>query len=218
MLVPLAILQFLHVYPVAGSQTAWGRVAVCVPCAIVMAAAADRLPGWREVGPALRALTVGVLAVLTVAIAGFLPLAEWHNYGERVPLKLPGTTLIRVAPREARLLHLLTRSVKQHCDTFYSAPVIDSLYIFSRLPNPTGHLADAPGALNGKEQREVARQLRDWHERGKRVCIVRDTERMNQWQSSSYGNGVLGRALSHYTRQVDIIGRYTISIENTRTK
>src|SRR5205085_10579549 len=45
-LVPLAILQMLHAYPVAGSQRAWGLVTMCVPCLIAVGAGLQRLPAW----------------------------------------------------------------------------------------------------------------------------------------------------------------------------
>ena len=145
LLVPLAILQFLHAYPVAGSQIAWVTRVRVRARAIVIAAAADRLPGWREVGPAVRSVDRGVLAVLTV-VARRVPspraVAQLRRPG---PAQAPGDA---VGPRHdepVRHLHHLVKNVQRHCDTFYSAPGIDSLYLYTRLPNPTGLLADGPG-------------------------------------------------------------------------
>src|SRR5207248_551347 len=118
-LVPIATLQLLHAYPVAGSQVAWSRVAACVPCVIAMAAATDRFPSWHEVGPKVRGVAVGAIAVLTVAVAGFLPVTQWHNYSQHIELNLPGTHYIHVPPRQYDTLHNLVQNVRRHCDTFY---------------------------------------------------------------------------------------------------
>ena len=168
-LVPLAILQMLHAYPVAGSQVAWARVVVCVPCVVAVAAAADRFPGWREIGPGVRTLAVGATAVFLIAVSGFIPLTLWHNYDHHVPLDLAGTRFVRVEPHQANILHKLTKALKRDCDTFYSAPAFDSLYIYTGLPTPTGLLADAPGALSKKEQTELAGQLATLHRGEARV-------------------------------------------------
>jgi hypothetical protein len=213
-LVPLSILQFLHAYPVAGSQVAWSRVVMCVPCAVVMAAAVDRLPGWREVGPAVRGFAITAVAMLTVALAGFVPLTQWRNYERHIPLGLPGAALVRVTAHEGVVLRKLTRTVQHNCDTFYSAPAFNSLYLYTKLPNPTGMLADTPGALNAKEQREIASALRERHSKGERVCIVRDSERTDRWLDSSYGDGPLGDSLAHYTKKIAHIGQYTVSVYN----
>ena len=101
-LVPLAILQFLHVYPVVGSQVAWGRVAVCVPCVIAMAVAVERFPTWQQVGAPLRALGVGSLGLVLVVATGFLPTALWREYDRHVAIGLPGTRLVRVARSRGR--------------------------------------------------------------------------------------------------------------------
>jgi hypothetical protein len=213
-LVPLAILQSLHAYPIAGSQIAWARVAVCVPCCVAIAIAVNRFPTWQVAQPALRALAVGALGLMLVVVAGFLPMGVWHKYDRYVALKLPGARLVHVAASEAKVLHELTATVKAHCDTLYSAPLLGSLYIYSGLPTPTGLLPDGPGALDTKEQRELASQLAALRRSGKRVCIVRDTQRTQQWLDSSYGKGPLGEALTRYTRRIAEVGKYTVSVSN----
>ena len=215
LLVPLAILQLLHAYPVAGSQVAWSRVIVCVPCVVTMAAAANRFSSWRLVGPSVRALAVGSIAVTVVAAVGFWPLSQWHQYNDHVALGLPGTRLVRVPPHQFDTLHRLTKVVKRDCDTFYSAPGFDSLYIYTGLPNPTGLLADGPGVLNGKEQRELVGQLEALRAKGQRVCIVRDVDRATRWYESAYGKGPLGVALARYTRRISQIDNYTVSVSNS---
>ncbi len=58
-IVPIAILQVLQAYPVAGSQIEWATVVMFVPCAIALAAGMDGLRMWREARLALRGFTVG---------------------------------------------------------------------------------------------------------------------------------------------------------------
>ena len=86
--------------------------------------------------------------------------------------ELPGTSLIRTNAATARTLQKLTDIVRTDCDTFYSAPGFDSLYVYTRLPTPTGLLSNSPGALTTSEQREVASQLAALRAGGKRVCMV----------------------------------------------
>ena len=48
---PIAILQVLHAYPVAGSQTGWATFLMFVPCSIALAAGMDGLRMWKEAAP-----------------------------------------------------------------------------------------------------------------------------------------------------------------------
>jgi hypothetical protein len=187
---------------------------VCVPCCVAICVAADRFPTWRAATPVLRGLMVGTLGLVLVVVAGFLPMSVWREYDRHVAINLPGARLVRVAKPEAKVLQDLTAAVKEHCDTIYSAPLFGSLYIYSGLPTPTGLLPDGPGALSTKEQRELAAQLAALSRSGKRVCIVRDVQRTQQWLDSSYGKGPLGEALARYTRRVAAVGRYTVSVSN----
>ena len=114
----------------------------------------------------------------------------------------------------ARSVQTLTCVVKEHCDTFYSAPGFDSLYIYTGLPAPTGLLSNWPGVLTDTEQREIVGALQDAERRGEHVCVVRDVTLMRQWRASTYGTGPLGIALRTYTTRVGGAGYYTVSIKN----
>jgi hypothetical protein len=209
--VPLAVLQSLHAYPVAGEQRYWSTVTIFVPVVIALWAGLERLDVWRAAGSAARAVVVAAGAALFVVAIGSSPQTLWHDYLESQPVRLPGTSLIRTNAVTATTLHRLTNIVRKDCDTFYSAPGFDSLYVYTRLPTPTGLLSNFPGALTTSEQREVASQLAALEAGGKRVCIVSNKTRIDQWLSS-YGDGPLGRALGSYRQEVGHAGPFTVSV------
>jgi hypothetical protein len=209
-LVPLAILQMMHVYPVAGSQRAWALVTMCVPCMVAVGAGLMQLPVWRSATSLSRAIAVGALSALLIVTAGQWPLKTWHDYVRSTALNLPGARLIRIDKSDAHILQKLTIIVKKNCDTFYSTPGFDILYFYAQLPEPTGLLANWPGVLNVREQREVAHQLRTLEQRGQRVCIVRNTTTFVNWKHSSYGHGPLGKAVAPFRRSVGHVDRFLV--------
>ena len=211
-LVPLAIFQFLHAYPVVGSQFHWGLVAICLPCSIAIATAADRLPVWKQTAPAMRSIVVVSLGLFFVVGGGFWPAAVWHDYAKATPLGLPGTRFVRLDKESVEKYRKLTRIVKRSCDTFYSAPALDSLYIFTGIPPITGHLANAAGALEVDEQQQVANQIADARKRGLRVCIVRDDDKFAQWSLSSYRGGPLANMLFFFQHKVGQADNYSVSL------
>ena len=224
LIVPIAILQVLHAYPVAGSQIEWATVVMFVPCAIALAAGMDGLRMWREASRSLRGFAVGSLCVVVALTAALWPLAVWVNYYDLSPLHLPGAQLVRVAPQSAYELQQLTYVVKKNCDTFYSVPGLDSLYIYSGLPTPTGQLANWPGALTDSQEQEVASELSHLEATGERVCIVRNLNSpYYAWNpGGSEANRPIGKLIRQYQRVIAIIGRsslyyprYSVSIKGS---
>jgi hypothetical protein len=212
-LVPLAILQILHAYPVAGAQKQWGSVLLFVPCAIAIATGLQRISAWTKAGVAARTLAVGALCLVVALTLGQWPGTIWRDYTYDPPLGLAGTRLMRVDRPVALNLRRLTEVVRNNCDTFYSAPGFDSLYIYTGLEPPTGLLRNWPGAHKASEQREIASDLAAAEAAGKRVCIVRNLPKMSSWQASSYGDGPLGLALARYQRNIATVGRYEVSVQ-----
>jgi hypothetical protein len=209
--VPLAVLQVLHAYPVAGSQVGWATVAMTVPCAIAIAAGLERLAFWRDIDALPAALATGSLCLLLVLAGGSWPPALWKTYTAQPVLGLPGTTFIRVDAERAGILRTVTAALRAHCDTFYSAPGLNSFYIFSGLPPPTGLLANWPGVLDAAQQREVLSRLRAAERADARVCILRDVSRNSEWLAG-YGSGPLRAIVTDYDAVVTRAGPYTISM------
>jgi len=228
LIVPIAILQVLHAYPVAGSQVEWATVVMFVPCAIALAAGMDGLRMWREASRAVRGFAVGSLSVVIALTGALWPLAVWVNYYDLSALHLPGAQLVRVDPQSGRELRLLTYVVKKNCDTFYSVPGLNSLYIYSGLPTPTGQLANWPGALTNSQEQEVVSELSHLQATGKRVCIVRDLNSpYYAWNpGGSEANRPIGRFIRQYQRVISVFGgathasfltypRYSVSIKGS---
>jgi hypothetical protein len=225
LIMPIAILQVLHAYPVAGSQTGWATFLMFVPCSIALAAGTDGLRMWKEAVPKVRVLAVGTLCLAASLAAGLWPVAAWVNYLDSKPLHLPGSRLVRVDTLQARELRQLTRVVRANCDTFYSVPGLDSLYIYSNLPTPTGQLANWAGAMTERQEREVVSQLAHLEATGKRVCIVRDLNTpYYAWNpGGSEFKRPIGRFIQQYQRTVAVFGptaiseqapRYSVSIKD----
>jgi hypothetical protein len=225
LIVPIAILQVLHAYPVAGSQTVWATVLVFVPVAIALAAGMSGLRMWRVAGPEMRGVLVGLLCVAVALAMGLWPLAVWKNYLDLTPLQLPGARLVRIDAPHAHELRLLTRVVKANCDTFFSLPGLDSLYIYSALPTPTGQLANWAGDLTNHQEREVVAELSHLEATGKRVCIVRDLNSpFYKWNPGSEANRPIGRLIGQYRHIVAMFGptapslvlpRFSVSIKGS---
>jgi hypothetical protein len=212
-LIPLAILQSLHAYPVAGSQRAWGAAAVFAPCAIALAAGANGLSLWRDARVSVQTLVIGALCVVFTLGMALWPIEIWRDYRRATPLGLTGARAVRIDKPQALALRQLTEGVKKNCDTFYSAPGLDSLYVFTGLTPPTGLLSNHAGVLTTDEQKEVASQLAALQAQHKRVCIVRDMNQFRQWLRSSYGKGALGAAIQPYSKIVARGGKnYTVSV------
>jgi hypothetical protein len=202
----------MHVYPVAGSQRAWALVTMCVPCLVAVGAGLMQLAVWRNIAPWMRWVATAAVCLLLLVTAGQWPPKEWHDYAKATPLNLPGARLIRIDDSQAKTLQELTKAVKRNCDTFYSTPGFDILYFYTQLPEPTGQLANWPGVLTDREQRDVAYQLRTVERQRQRVCIVRNNHSYPDWKASSYAKGPLGRAVAPFQRPVARVGDYSVLV------
>jgi hypothetical protein len=210
-LVPLAVLQVLHAYPVAGAQVGWATVAMTVPCTIAIAAGLERHASWRDMKALPVAVATGSLCLLLVLATGSWPSAWWTTYTAQPVLGLRGTSFIRLDPERTRVLRTVTAALREQCDTFYSAPGLNSFYIFSGLPPPTGLLANWPGVLDATQQREVLSRLRAAEGANERVCLLRDLSRSSAWLAG-YGSGPLREILTDYDAVVTRAGPYAISV------
>ena len=208
--VAVAMLQALHAYPVAGSQTVWSTAAMFLPCAIAVGVALHRSSEWKHLTAPIRTTTTISVSAFLVFGFGLWPIGLWHDYLANPKLGLSGTSLIRLDPDTTSTLQQTTSFLTQHCDTFYSVPPSDDFYFFTKIPSPTGLTVSNSGIFNAAEQLEIAAALNAAQAQGKRVCIMHELNGYPGWQASTTGQGPLGVEVSGFTQQIGAIGNYSV--------
>lgn len=185
----LAALQFLHAYPMPGSQLSWASFLLVLVGAICVSDGIDELaavgtswkpsfPGWRM------AITVSVI-VFGIWL-GLKPLRAQEQqaraaYGSGVSLDLPGAAKLRVSQPLADQLHGLTRALHAHCNTFLTLPGMNSLNIFSGEEPPVEMSGPWPFFFTAGEQKRIVEDV----ERRRRFCIVHKPDLVDFWASFS---------------------------------
>jgi hypothetical protein len=145
LLPPLAVLQALHAYPVAGlSQVRWGSFLLIPLGAIAIADGARQIAqamsseaarGW----PWRLAGQVASLALLAIGLRGVL--VHMHQeralYESNVPLALPGAGRLRIPEAEAQPLRAVVADLRERCTTHIALPTLGSLYLWAQQEPPT---------------------------------------------------------------------------------
>ena len=151
----LLVLQYLHAYPVAGSQIAWGTFLI-VP---VMALGLDDTRRFLDQQKRLLASVSISLVFPAIAIFATARLGEigWHRYKESRPLGLPGAENIRVPEEFASTLRILSLNAAAHGDMLFSLPGMFSFNGWTDLPTPTlNNTTHWFSLLKQKQQDEIA--------------------------------------------------------------
>lgn len=150
----LLVLQYLHAYPVAGSQIAWGTF-LMVP--VMALGLGDTLRFLAQHKHNLASATIGfLLGGLAVFAAGRLGAIGWQRYIESRPLGLPGAEDLRVPEEYASTLRVLSLNATAHGDSLFSLPGMFSFNEWTGLPAPT--LANTThwfSLLNQKQQDDI---------------------------------------------------------------
>jgi hypothetical protein len=138
-LVWLAVLQPLQMYPVAGSQMLFGTFLHTVCGAVALG---DALAWIQLVCPVRARLAVRLGAALTVlAVAGGIVQGTLAGvrakYAGLTPLGLPGTERVRVPADVGEMLRILVRTLRRNADTFLTYPGFNSLYFWTGKAPPT---------------------------------------------------------------------------------
>jgi hypothetical protein len=166
--------QCLHVFPVAGSQIAWGTL-LTLPLAAIGAWDAavwlGRRHAARLTAPRARAIAL-TSAVAMLALAGstgwkFTEVGQRYREGEY--LNLPGAELLRLPEGSSALFRLLSLNAIAHADVLFSEPGMFSFNIWSGLPTPTGaNVTHWFSLLDPTKQQAIQRQL----EQHPRACVI----------------------------------------------
>ncbi len=154
------VLQFLHAYPVAGSQLNWGTF-LWVPLLILAVRDAWlALPPWvwcRRVAVVASVAGFGIAGVMGAKLLR-VGLANRH-FGEA--LGLPGAEKIVIPDDTVFALRIMAQNARAHADMLFSLSGLYSFNLWTGLPTPT--LADATQwfeSLSAAQQQAIIDRLR----------------------------------------------------------
>lgn len=154
----LLVLQYLHAFPVAGSQIAWGTFLVVPLFALGLH---DTQRWFARRGRSFVPAAVGLVALAAgLGVAGRLVTLGWHRYAESRPLHLPGAENLRLPENFASTLRILSTNATAHGDLLFTLPGLNSFHGWTGLPAPT--LANTThwfSLLNAAQQAEIAAAL-----------------------------------------------------------
>ena len=134
----LLVFQFLHSYPIAGSQMNWGTFLWVPLLALGMHDAAPvlraRLARW-PVAPAR--LGLAAVIVTTAVMAGKMIHLGGTRYFTSQPLRVHGAENLRMPDEIIYAVRIVNENLRAHGDMLFSAPGLYSANLWSDLPTPT---------------------------------------------------------------------------------
>jgi hypothetical protein len=191
----LAVLQGLHAFPVAGSQSLWATFllipvgAICVGNGVH--GLVRSLPGV-PVRPLRLALAAGslALAIFLVNVTLRQPLDQARGaYDALVPIDLPGTS-VRVGQPEAALYREVSGAIDEHCAAVVMLPGMDSFYLWSRQEPPTGFNPTAwPTLFDEAHESRIIEETRSIPD----LCLLEYRELAEGWSGGKLPDGPLLR-------------------------
>jgi len=154
----LLVLQFLHAYPVAGSQIAWSSF-LFIPLMAISAHDSLQFAATRLKRHSTLALEMGCVA-LALFSAGRFSLNARLSYVKNSPLGLPGTEDIRIPADFASTLRVLSQNAAAYGDVLITLPGMFSFNNWTKVPTPTFNNATHwSSLLSVKQQQEIIDQL-----------------------------------------------------------
>jgi len=214
LLPPLAVLQALHAFPVAGSQGQWS-VLLLIPVGAVCVANGLRslvanLEGTRE-----RQAMIGIVAISAVVLGGFFLNSTLRSefranravYNASVPLDLPGAHDVRLSQTEAETYRAISSAINSHCESFVMLPGMNSFYLWTGQEPPTGFNATGwPTLFDDEHQRRVIDEVRQ----RPGLCLLKNEGGALFWSGGSLPASPLVRFMKHNFQPLLTIGDYQL--------
>lgn len=182
----LALGQFLHAFPVAGSQIAWGTF-LTLPLAAIGAHDAVTWLKTRFPLPARASRQLALTGIAGgVALTGtlgwrFSEAAERYRDGS--DLALPGAEFLRLPTEATALFRLLATNATAHGDLLFSEPGMFSFNLWTGLPAPTlANVTHWFSLLSAGRQQAIIRAL----EAHPGTCIIRQRDHINYLTRRSF--------------------------------
>ena len=158
------LLQYLHAYPVGGSQESWGTF-LFLP---LVALGLGEIRSWsaaRRWWPALASLAVAVI----IAKVAWTTAHARDTYRARQALALPGAERLHLPEPTRTAYRILALNAAIHADQLFSLPGLFSFNLWTGLPTPTAKNTTLWFTLlNDREQRAIIDAL----QHSPRPCLI----------------------------------------------
>jgi hypothetical protein len=214
LLPPLAVLQALHAFPVAGSQVPWSTFLLIPVGALCVANGVSGVAGiLTEVRErrVIGALAVAVAAVMMIVLVNTQlrqPLkAADAAYDERESLGLPGAGDVRLSPEEAGLYRQVTKAIDADCRSLLMLPGMNSFYLWAEREPPTGYNATAWSKLFDKAHQD---RVIDQTSSIKQLCLLENGSLARFWTRGDPPEGPLVSYLHRGFRPLVSFGDYRL--------
>ncbi len=176
----LAVTQVLWAYPVAGTQLVFA-ILLCVVVAVICVhdGAADLATlAWPETASLPSRLAPGALATVLFVVTSNAAFEGVATYRSRVPLGLPGSSLIRLLPDEVKRRGDLVARLRTVSDTFVTLPGLNSYYLWTGLEPPTGfNVTNWMYMLTEPQQALIGARLSE----ARRPCVLINRKMVEFW-------------------------------------
>jgi hypothetical protein len=195
LLPPLAVLQALHAFPVAGSQVLWSALLLIPVGALCVANGVRRMAftvGGRNQRRALFAIgtiaaTVLMFDLVNIQLKQGLDQAR-AAYDSSVSLGLPGAEHVRVSPEKAERYQAIVAAIDKNCVSFLTLPGMDSFYFWTRQEPPTGYNVTAWTILfDDAHQQRVIQDTRSIDG----LCLLENIPLAQRWDAGEIPTGPL---------------------------
>ena len=214
LLPPLAVMQALHAFPVAGSQLQWSAFLLVPVGAICIANGVRGLAESLPAGSERRALVAvgtaaGLIAMLALAnVMLRQPLQQARAaYNSSVSLNLPGAKDVRVSAEDQLRYGEITGAIDRSCSSFVTLPGMNSFYLWTRQEPPTGYNATAWTTLfDDAHQQRVIEETRSI--RG--LCLLENVPLAEGWSSGVIPDTPLVRYLKRGFEPIASFGDYRL--------
>ena len=215
LLPPLAVLQALHAYPVAGSQQFWSTLllipvgALCIANGVRWIAFSRGGQSARRAPFAIGAIAATVAMVVLVSIHLKQGLDQVRAaYGGSVSLGLPGAKDVRVSPEEAANYQAIVAAIDENCGSFVTLPGMYSFYLWTQQEPPADYKAtDLTTLSDDARQQRVIEAIRSIDG----LCLLENAPLARWWGAGGVmPPGPLVRYLHHGFVPIAKFGDYQL--------
>lgn len=209
----LAVLQALHAFPVAGSQTLWSTFLLIPVGALCVANGVRGLAAVLDEEAERRALgAFGALAALglTLFVANTYLRQPYDNnraaFASGIHLDLPGAESVRLGQGEVDLYRQVSAAIDRNCDSLLMLPGMDSFYVWTELEPPSYTATGWPTLFDDAHQRRVIDDTASIEG----LCLLRNFPLADGWGGGTIPPGPLVSYLERGFQPLAKFGDYEL--------